>query len=351
MQKKLIHWAVHFMLVLGLSGAMELALAKDVVRVAGLTWPGYGWWFIANEKKLAPEVEFTYQPIEDPFESFGLMATGKLDIISSTNEFTPIGVSRNMPVRFVAYGDVSNGTDSIVLRPEFKKAGDLKGKKVAVLEGGLQQLMMGIWLEKNGAKIDSVQYVNIIMDDAAAAFIGGDVAGAQLWEPFTSQVKKSIPKAITVANTREAYWTKSAMIGDGHYMNADFIKNKRPLALKSLRAMFDAIAWWQKNAAAGNEIIAKGLKMKVEDVELTIGKSGKRDDGGVFIYTFMESARFCGVAPGLPPFGQKNGQMKEHFVKTNEWWMKYGKVKEMYPPEKGLDCSLLKELYDSGYRG
>jgi len=26
-------------------------------------------------------------------------------------------------------------------------------------------------------------------------------------------------------------------------------------------------------------------------------------------------------------------------------------VKENYPPEKGIDCSLLKDLYDSGYRG
>jgi hypothetical protein len=27
------------------------------------------------------------------------------------------------------------------------------------------------------------------------------------------------------------------------------------------------------------------------------------------------------------------------------------RVKENYPPEKGIDCSLLKDLYDSGYRG
>ena len=39
-----------------LLGARDLA-AKEQVRIAGLTWPGYGFWFIAEEKGLAPDLE------------------------------------------------------------------------------------------------------------------------------------------------------------------------------------------------------------------------------------------------------------------------------------------------------
>src|SRR5690349_8205117 len=79
--------------------AGNLVWAKEQVRVAGLTWPGYGWWYIAKAKNLAPDLDISYQPIEDPFQSFGLMASGQLEIISSTAEFAPIGASQGMPVR------------------------------------------------------------------------------------------------------------------------------------------------------------------------------------------------------------------------------------------------------------
>jgi len=327
------------------------ALAKDQVRVAGLTWPGYGWWYIAKAKNLAPDLDISYQAIEDPFQSFTLMTSGQLEIVSSTAEFGPIGASQNMPVRMFAYGNLSHGTDKIIMRPEIKKPEDLKGKKVAVMVGGLPQIMMGIYLEKKGLPFNSVEYVNIIMDQAAAALVGGSVVAAELWEPFGSQALASVPGASVVASTAEPEWASTALIADAHYINSDWVKNKRPVALKAIKAMYDAIAWWKKNPAEGNKIIADGMKMSVADVELVIGKDGTGRDSGLAPYTFMEAAQFCGSAPGDPPFGQKNGQLIEHYKLTNSWWVKFGVVKDTYPPEKAIDCSLLKDLYDSGYRG
>ncbi len=343
------------LLAAGLAGltlfTANLALAKEQVRVAGLTWPGYGWWYIAKEKGLAPDLDITYQAIEDPFQSFSLMTSGQLEIVSSTAEFAPIGASQNMPVRMAAYGNLSHGTDKLIMRPEIKSAEDLKGKKVAVMVGGLPQIMMGIYLEQNGIPFNSVDYVNVIMDQAAAAMIGGSVGGAELWEPFGTQTLEAVPGAKVVASTKDPEWAKNALIADAHFVNEDWAKSHRETALKAMKAMYDAIAWWKKNPEEGNKIIADGMKMSVPDVELVIGKDGTGLDAGLYPYTFMEAARFCGVAPGDPPFGQKNGQMVDHFKLTNSWWVKFGVVKEDYPPEKGIDCSLLKDLYDGGYRG
>ncbi|MCI0430722.1 MAG: ABC transporter substrate-binding protein [Rhodospirillales bacterium] len=327
------------------------ASAAEKVRIAGLTWPGYGWWHIIQAKNLAPDLEITYQAIEDPFQSFSLMTSGQLEIVSSTAEFAPIGASQNMPVRIVTYGNLSYGTDQLVLRPEIESAAELKGKKVAVMVGGLPQIMMGIWLEKNGVPFDSVEYVNVIMDQAAAAMIGGTVGAAELWEPFATQTFKAIPNAKKVASTRDPEWAANALIADAHFMNTDWIAQHRDTALKALKAMYDAIAYWKKNPTEANQIIADGMKMSVPDVELVLGKDGSGTDAGLYPYTFIEAAQFCGAAPGDPPFGQKNGQMVDHFRLTNEWWVKFGVVPENYPPERGIDCSLLKDLYDSGYRG
>jgi len=326
-------------------------MAKEKVRVAGLTWPGYGWWYIARAKNLAPDLDITYQQIEDPFQSFSLMSSGQLEIVSSTAEFAPIGASQGMPVRMMAYGNLSHGTDKIIFRPEIKDAADLKGKKVAVMVGGLPQIMMGMYLEQNGLPFNSVKYVNVIMDQAAAAMIGGTVAAAELWEPFGEQTLKSIPGSKVMASTADPKWASTGIIADAHFINANWAKSHRPTALKALKAMYDAIAYWKKHPTEANKIIADGMKMSVPDVELVLGKDGTGLDGGLYPYTFLEAARFCGVAPGNPPFNQKNGQMVDFYKLTNKWWVKFKTVKKEYPPSKGIDCSLLKDLYDSGYRG
>ena len=120
------------------------AIANEQVSIAGLTWPGYGFWFIAEEKGLAPDLELSYQTIEDPYQTFSLATAGRLDVVSSTIEFAPIATAEGMPVKLVAYGNISYGTDKIVVGLGIESAKDLVGKKVAVLEGGLAQLYMAI---------------------------------------------------------------------------------------------------------------------------------------------------------------------------------------------------------------
>ena len=113
-------FAVSILVVAG-----RTAEAKEEVRIAGLTWPGYGFWFIAEEKGLAPDLEITYQAIEDPFQTFALATAGELEVVSSTIEFAPIAAGEGMPIRLVAYGNISYGTDKIVVGPGIETAKDL----------------------------------------------------------------------------------------------------------------------------------------------------------------------------------------------------------------------------------
>ena len=230
---------------------------------------------------------------------------------------------------------------------EVRAPGEAGG--VAVLEGGLAQLYMAIWLEQNGVAYDQVEYVNLIMDDAASAMIGGDVLAAEFWDPFGTQILAAMPDARLAAQSRETFWLENALIADAVFMNSDFIKNRRDVAVKTMRALYDAIAWWRENTAEGNEIIARRMQMSVADVELVIGKDGTGKDGGLYPYAFLEAARFCGSAPGNPPFGQTNGQITDHWRMTNDWWIKFGQMSETIEPEAGIDCSLLSDLQTAGY--
>ena len=118
-------------------GAAGSGAAKETVRVAHFSWPGYGFLHIVQEKGLAPDIDLDISIIEDPVQSFGLLASGQLDVVTSTIEFGPIAAAEDMPVKLLGLTNLGNGSDHIIVHPDIKEPADLKGRKVAVLEGGL----------------------------------------------------------------------------------------------------------------------------------------------------------------------------------------------------------------------
>lgn len=336
-RRRIAGWAAALAGLVLVAGAQ----AAEPVRVSLFSWPGYGFWFIAREKNLVPGIELDIQIIEDPYQSFGAMAAGQLDITSSTVEYGPIAAEKNVPVKFVTYTNPSIGTDKIILAPGVKDAAALKGKKVAVLEGGLTQIYMGIWLEEHGVKFDEVSYVNVIMDDAVGAMVGGSVAAGELWEPFGSKVLENLPGATVATTSAEPYWKQTALLGDGMYMSSSFLDGKPEAAAAAMRAYFAAVAWWKAHPAEGNAIIAAGLKFPLSDVELVLGRDGKPTEGGIWVFDLDEAARFMRVKDGPVPIGSANG-INDHWALTNKWWLKFGLMTRTLPPESGIALAPLK---------
>lgn len=320
------------------------AADKETVRVSLFSWPGYGFWFIAKEKKLAPDLDFDIQIIEDPYESFGQMSAGQLDISCSTSEYGPIAADAENGIKLVAFTNPSIGTDKIILAPGITGAADLKGKSVAVLEGGLTQIFMAMWLEKHDVKFDEVKYVNVVMDDAVAAMVSGKVAAGEFWEPFGGQVLKSLKGSTVAATSKEKEWLETGLLGDALYMTDAFLGKKPEVAKKAMKAYWDAVAWWRANPAEGNEIIAKGIKFDVSEVEEVLGKSAEPFAGGIYCFDMTEAAQYMGLAPGNPPLGLKNGQIREHWELTSKWWLRFGLIKKEHPIESGISFEPLKSL-------
>lgn len=322
--------------------SFSTAEAAEKVRVSFFSWPGYGFWFIAKEKELAPDLELDLQIIEDPYESFGLLAAGQLDISSSTVEYGPIAADSEVPVKLVTYTNLSYGTDRLIMSKDISSAEDLKGKSVAVLEGGLAQIFMGIWLEENGVKFDEVEYVNLYMDDAVGAMISGKVAGGEFWEPFGSLVLDTLEGSHVVATSLEPFWLQTGLLADGMYMSDAFME-KPGIATKAMKAYWDAVAWWMENPEEGNKIISEGLGFDLADVESVIGKTGDPNEGGLAVMDVSAAKKFMGVEEGDPPFGLKNAQIKDVWALTSEWWQKFEMIKSDPAFEDGVDTSIIGE--------
>lgn len=323
------------------------AHAAEQVKVSLFSWPGYGFWFIAKEKNLVPELDLQISIIEDPYESFGLMSAGQLDVTSSTVEYGPIAVDKNVPVKLVTYTNPSYGTDKIILAPGIDGAKGLVGKKIAVLEGGLSQIFTGIWLEQNDVGFDEVEFVNVIMDEAVGAMLGGNVSAAELWEPFGSQVLKNLPDAQVVADSSQGDWISTALLGDGMYMSETFLTERPQAAAMTMNAYFKAVEWWKQNPEEGNRIIAEAIQFGIDDVEMVIGTDGEMLKGGIWVFDREEAGRFMGVIPGDLPLGMNNGQIVQHWNTTNEWWNKFGQTAAMHEWTEGVELAPLKAVLEA----
>lgn len=321
-----------------------VAGAKESVNVSLFSWPGYGFWFIAKEKNLAPDLDLNISIIEDPYESFSLMAAGKLDVSSSTAEYGPIAADKNIPIRMVAYTNPSYGTDKIILAPGITGAAQLKGKSLAVLEGGLSQIFMGMWLEQNGVSVKDVKFVNLVMDDAVGAMLGGTVAGGEYWEPFGGHVLQAMPKATVAVRSSDPGWFQNGILADGMYMNEQFISRRPKVAALAMKAYFDAVDYWKAHPAEANAIIAKGLKFDVKDVEEVLGKDGKIYKGGIVVFDREQAGRFMGLLAGDPPLGMHHNEIADQWKTVSEWWVKFGLIKAVQPPTAGIDLRPLQAV-------
>lgn len=329
-----------------LATAFNCANAQEQVNISIFSWPGYGFWFIADELDLAPDLELNITIIEDPYESFGLMSAGRLDVSSSTVEYGPIAASEDVPVRLVSYTNPSFGVDKIILADGYDTAEDLRGESVAVLEGGLTQIFMAIWLEDNGVQFDEVEYRNLIMDDAVSAMIGGNVVAGEFWEPFGSQLLEIMDGATVAATSSEDYWIETALLGDGMYMGKHFIDDRPEVAAQTMQAYFDAVEFWKNNPEEANEIIAENLGFSVDDVAMVIGDTGETKEGGIHIFSGEEAARFMGLLDGEPPLGLSNGQIHDHWELTSTWWERFGLIDEVRDTSSGTDFSVMEQMLE-----
>ena len=329
-------------------GVASEAAAKEKVRIGvAVSWPGYAFYELARVKNMAPDYEMEITIFEDPIAGHNQLAAGNIDIYVSTLDYIPVAVENNLPIVNVAFTNPSYGVDQVVLR-EGVTPSDVKGQKVAAPEAFIGHILVGVWMDQNGIKPSDVSWVNLNADEGVGPMISGDIAAAYMYEPYTSKLTGAVPGTQIVADTAQDLYKKMGLFGDSIYMNTNFIKNNRKAALDMLKVRWDAVQYWHDNTAEVNKMWAEYLKWPVEDIEFVSGTNGKFFLGGIYMFDFNQSAQYCGVMAGEPPFGT-NGGFGDAVKTTNEWWVKLGVLKDVHDPAKGIDCSLMGELANGGY--
>jgi NitT/TauT family transport system substrate-binding protein len=216
--------------------AAASAQAQDVVRLGNLKFAHYG--AVSYIKEIAPKCGIK---VEEKVFAKGLdvmqaIIAGELDVGTTASEAAISGRAAGAPIYIVA--GFAKGGVRLVARPglNIKTVADLKGKKVGVTRGGIQEVLLMAELQKAGLSSDTVpgkdiQLVYLAFADLNQALLGKNIDAMMQSEPQSSQ---AINKGFGV-EVLKPYDTPIGEPVRTMVMTEKFYSTQRPLAEKFMR--------------------------------------------------------------------------------------------------------------------
>ncbi|MGW5861358.1 ABC transporter substrate-binding protein [Streptomyces sp. NPDC055239] len=111
--------------------------------------------------------------------------------VGNTPPVFAAGANSKITVVGASHGTASGEAILVPNGSSLKKAGDLKGKSIAVTQGSSANYQLIASLKKVGLGLKDVKVKYLQPADALAAFTSGKVDAWAVWDPYTSQVLES----------------------------------------------------------------------------------------------------------------------------------------------------------------
>lgn len=365
MIRSFVHSLAAGIAAIGLMTAGATAQDKETVSVAIISFSPYAPWYIVKEKNLAPTIDLNVRIIEGITEKNAAITSGQIQCMNNTLDSMVAARSGDLPVKVVAFSNMSYGLDKIIVAEGINAVEDFKGKSFGADFGFLNHMWMLLILQRAGIDPSELRHVVLLPQESAAAFSSGGLDIDVNYEPFASQSLKREGAKIFKSSLDDKTWER-ALISDAIACNEDWMKEKPAVAKELMRAWFEAVNWWKENPAEGNAIIAKGLGWPESDVRLT--------QNGAIMLNLAQNLGAFGMEGGkplcedLPPeaprapadaqgwgtlFGGKDceaGYALPTWDLFSKTYLKAGVTQKDVPSADGYDTSILKQLSDEKYQ-
>jgi NitT/TauT family transport system substrate-binding protein len=253
------------------------AQAQDVVRLGNLKFAHYG--AVSYIKEIAPKCGIK---VEEKIFAKGLDAmqaiiAGELDVGTTASEAAISGRAAGAPIYVVA--GFAKGGVRLVSRPDLKikTVADLKGKKVGVTRGGIQEVLLMAELQKAGLTADTVpgkdvQLIYLAYADLNQALLGKNIDAMMQSEPQSSQ---AINKGFGV-EVLKPYDTPIGEPVRTMVMTEKFYNTQRPLAEKFMRCFVQSTKTFLDHPDVAEkyvrDVVFKG-QLSAEDYKDALGNS------------------------------------------------------------------------------
>lgn len=316
--------AINFALVSTLIVASGAARAD--IKVGFSDWPGWVAWVIAEQqgffKKHGANVKLVWFP--NYSDSISALSSGQLDANCQTWSDTMAPLAKGIPLKVVLVNDNSAGNDAVMAATKFKSIKDLKGKTVALEEFSVSHFVLVTALSRSGMAPKDVKIVNLAAGDAAAAFLGGRVDAATVWNPWVNKIELS--------GKGKALFTSKDMPGlvpDLLVAQEKSLAANRADYLGMVKAWYDVERFIREKPEEAVKIMAKVVELPPDEYKV-----------------FLPGTRFFGEKDNLEALGPAS--QPRSLLATAPVIMKFledNKLLEGKPDfAKAIDASIVKEV-------
>ena len=317
-------------LATGATAAVVLAItaipaSAGTMRLGMTTWVGYGPMFLARDKGFFKEggLDVELRIIEDAAIYMAAIAAGELDGNASTLDEIMKYRSPEFCFKAVAALDDSHGGDGVLVREDVMSLKDLKGQQIGMNEGSVSQFWFNILLTREGMTEKDLQITNMTADDAAAAFIAGQIPAAVTWEPHLSLVRSKKQGKVLIDSAETP-----GLIVDVVALTCDYIKNNPKDVEAFNKGLFKAVEFIKTNPDEAYAIMAKGVGGYLEK-PADFAEAAK----GVRFYDQARNVEFFGTPD--------KGEAKDLMAMGNKIWGGFQKMKMDIGYNDLIDTSFL----------
>ena len=317
-------------LATGATTAVVLAItaipaSAGTMRLGMTTWVGYGPMFLARDKGFFKEngLDVELRIIEDAAIYMAAIAAGELDGNASTLDEIMKYRSPEFCFKAVAALDDSHGGDGVLVREDVTSLKDLKGQQIGMNEGSVSQFWFNILLTREGMTEKDLQITNMTADDAAAAFIAGQIPAAVTWEPHLSLVRSKKQGKVLIDSAETP-----GVIVDVVALTCDYIKNNPKDVEAFNKGLFKAVEFIKTNPDEAYAIMAKGVGGYLEK-PADFAEAAK----GVRFYDQARNVEFFGTPD--------KGEAKDLMAMGNKIWGGFQKMKMDIGYNDLIDTSFL----------
>jgi NitT/TauT family transport system substrate-binding protein len=236
------------------------AQAQEVVRLGNLKFAHYG--AVSYIKEIAPKcgIKVEERVFAKGLDVMQAIIAGEIDVGTTASEAAISGRAGNAPIYVVA-GFAKGGARLVAGQgTNIRSVKDLKGKKVGVTRGGIQEVLLMAELQKAGLTADAapgkdVQLVFLAYADLNQALLGKNIDAMMQSEPQSSQ---AINKGFGV-EVLKPYDTPIGEPVRTMVMTEKFYTAKRPVAEKFMRCFVQATSTFIKDPALAEKYVRENV--------------------------------------------------------------------------------------------
>jgi ABC-type nitrate/sulfonate/bicarbonate transport system substrate-binding protein len=183
----------------------------------------------------------------------------------TTLDSTVVTVAAGIPVKHIAVPLMSYGLDQMVVAEHIKTDADIRGSSFAADYGFLNHMWMLLTLKRAGIPFNEASHKIMLPQDAAAAFVSGQLDIDVNFVPFSTQSLERKGSHLLKTSLTDKTWERG-LISDSIACSSKWLEENPETAQELIRAWFAAVDWWKENPEEGNKIIADYLKWPMADV-------------------------------------------------------------------------------------